>query len=143
MLCGKIKKAAGGTHYHHRSYCNFFVIGIVTATGDSSTDSSTPTVEAGASDTDESTPAADTSTESVSQEYKNALSKAETYSDMMYMSKAAIYDQLTSEYGEGFSADAAQYAIDNVKADWKANALKKRKHIIKTCLCPSPQFTTS
>ena len=44
----------------------FFVIGIVTATGDSSTDSSSPTVEAGTSDTDESTPAADTSTESVS-----------------------------------------------------------------------------
>ncbi len=31
---------------------------------------------------------------------------------MMHMSKAGIYDQLTSEYGEGFEADAAQYAID-------------------------------
>jgi hypothetical protein len=27
--------------------------------------------------------------------------------------------------GGQFSAEAAQYAIDNVKADWKANALKK------------------
>ena len=62
---------------------------------------------------------------------ENALSKAETYSDMMYMSKAAIYDQLTSEYGEGFAADAAQYAIDNVKADWKANALKKAETYYK------------
>ena len=108
-----------------------FVIGIVSATGDGSTDTSTPTVEAGASDSDESTPAADTSTESVSQEYKNALSKAETYSEMMHMSKAGIYDQLTSEYGEGFSADAAQYAVDNVKADWKANALKKAETYYK------------
>ncbi len=33
---------------------------------------------------------------------------------MMHMSKAGIYDQLTSEYGEGFEADAAQYAIDNL-----------------------------
>ena len=45
----------------------------------------------------------------------------------MHMSKAGIYDQLTSEYGEQFSAEAAQYAIDNVTADWNANALEKAK----------------
>ena len=43
---------------------------------------------------------------------------------MMHMSKAAIYDQLTSEYGGKFPAAAAQYAIDNVNADWNYNALK-------------------
>lgn len=58
-------------------------------------------------------------------EYKSALNKAKDYSDIMSMSKAAIYDQLTSEYGEKFSPEAAQYAIDNVKANWNANALKK------------------
>ena len=46
---------------------------------------------------------------------------------MMHMSKAGIYDQLTSEYGEGFEADAAQYAIDNLDVDWKKNALEKAK----------------
>ena len=45
----------------------------------------------------------------------------------MYMSKAGLYDQLTSEYGEKFPAEAAQYAIDNVKADWNKNALEKAK----------------
>ena len=45
----------------------------------------------------------------------------------MHMSKKAIYDQLTSEYGEQFPADAAQYAIDNMTADWYANALEKAK----------------
>lgn len=60
-------------------------------------------------------------------EYASALVKAQTYSDMMYMSKAGLYDQLTSEYGEQFSAEAAQYAIDNVSADWNANALAKAK----------------
>ena len=43
----------------------------------------------------------------------------------MYMSKASIYNQLTSEYGEKFTPEAAQYAIDNLDADWNANALKK------------------
>lgn len=60
-------------------------------------------------------------------EYKNALKKAESYSNMMHMSKKGIYDQLVSEYGEGFAADAAQYAIDNINADWNANALAKAK----------------
>ena len=46
---------------------------------------------------------------------------------MMHMSKQGIYDQLTSEYGEKFPADAAQYAIDNVEADWNVNALEKAK----------------
>lgn len=60
-------------------------------------------------------------------EYTSALVKAESYSEMMHMSKAGIYDQLTSEYGEQFSAEAAQYAIDHVQADWNANALEKAK----------------
>ena len=61
----------------------------------------------------------------VPQEYKNALAKAESYNSLMNMSKQAIYDQLTSEYGEGFPAEAAQYAVDNLQADYNANALAK------------------
>lgn len=57
----------------------------------------------------------------------NALAKAESYSSLMYMSKAKIYDQLTSNYGEGFDKEAAQYAIDNIEADWNYNALQKAK----------------
>jgi len=60
-------------------------------------------------------------------EFQNALYKAQLYSETMHMSQRGIYDQLTSEYGEGFTAEAAQYAIDNIKADWKANALEKAK----------------
>ena len=60
----------------------------------------------------------------VPKEYRSALKKAKMYSDTMHMSKEGIYDQLTSEYGEKFSPESAQYAIDNVKADWNKNALK-------------------
>lgn len=45
----------------------------------------------------------------------------------MHMSKQAVYDQLVSPAGEKFPPAAAQYAIDNVQADWKANALAKAK----------------
>lgn len=48
------------------------------------------------------------------------------------MSKAGVYDQLTSEYGEKFPAEAAQYAIDNMEADWKQNTLKKAESYQET-----------
>src|SRR5699024_9649331 len=72
-------------------------------------------------------PAEDEDDSSVPAEYTSALTKAETYSDMMHMSKKGIYEQLTSEYGEDFSDEAAQYAIDNVEADWNQNALEKAR----------------
>ena len=75
----------------------------------------------------EETTEATEATEAVSQEFKNALSSADTYANMMNMSKDAIYDQLISEYGDQFPEDAAQYAVDNVQADWNANALAAAK----------------
>ena len=65
--------------------------------------------------------------EEVPKEYKSALRKAKVYSDTMSMSKAGLYDQLTSEYGEKFTEEEAQYAVDNLDANWKENALKKAK----------------
>ncbi|MEY8282901.1 Ltp family lipoprotein [Lachnospiraceae bacterium 50-23] len=67
----------------------------------------------------------ETENNDVPKEYQSALEKAQMYSETMFMSKQGIYTQLTSEYGEKFSAEAAQYAVDNLEADYKANALKK------------------
>ena len=63
----------------------------------------------------------------VSQESKNALKKAELYGNTMHMSKAGVYYQLTSDFGEKFSKEAAQYAINNAKIDYKKQALEKAK----------------
>lgn len=82
----------------------------------SGTDLQIPAIEQAASDNQD-----------IPAEYQNALSKANDYSNSMYMSKAAIYNQLTSAYGEHFSPEAAQYAIDNIVADWNSNALQKAK----------------
>lgn len=65
-------------------------------------------------------------------EYKNALKQAENYSKTLHMSKQGIYDQLTSEYGGQFPAEAAQYAIDNMTADFKQNALEQAKNYQET-----------
>ena len=72
--------------------------------------------------------AGNSSSGTVTQEYKNALSKGLQYANQLHMSKKGVSDQLTSSYGEGFPADAAQYAIDNMTGvDWNANALEKAK----------------
>ncbi|MEK5417313.1 hypothetical protein BSK49_19185 [Paenibacillus odorifer] len=70
--------------------------------------------------------------ESVPREYKAALKQAGSYAETLNMSKAGIYDQLTSEYGANFPPEAAQYAIDNIVVDWKENALKSAQSYAET-----------
>ncbi|KDP90564.1 MULTISPECIES: Ltp family lipoprotein [Clavibacter] len=88
----------------------------------------TPTPEVTEPVAEESTAAAaEPAAPAVPAESATALIKAETYANGLDMSKAALYDQLTSEYGEKFTPEAAQYAVDNVQADWNANALGKAR----------------
>ena len=73
----------------------------------------------------EAAPVAAEPDNSVPTEYRSALRQADTYANSMHMSRQGLYDQLTSQYGGQFTAEAAQYAVDNVTADWNANALEK------------------
>lgn len=58
------------------------------------------------------------------EEYKAALAQANSFSDTLALSKAAIYDMLVIGYGDEFSKGAIEYAMNNLKADFKLNALK-------------------
>jgi hypothetical protein len=89
--------------------------------------SSTPSTSSNVEDANTQPAATETEQPEVPAEYKSALNKATSYANAMHMSKQGVYDQLTSDYGEKFSKEAAQYAIDNVKADWNKNALAKAK----------------
>lgn len=107
------------------------IFAISSGSGNKST-SSTPKTES-ASTSQQQSKTGDTAktsqspaTPDVPQEYKSALAKAKTYSDMMHMSKQGIYAQLTSE-ADQFKPEAAQYAVDNLQADYSANALAKAK----------------
>ncbi|UTH14736.1 Ltp family lipoprotein [Macrococcus equipercicus] len=64
-------------------------------------------------------------------EAEKALNKAKQYSDTMYMSKKGIYNQLTSQ-ADQFKPEDAQWAVDNLKADYKKNALEKAKQYAET-----------
>jgi len=107
------------------------VIGIFGSTGSkngTSIPSSTTTENSVTTNTQANTKEEQpTATPAVPTEYRSALNKATTYANTMHMSKKGVYNQLVSEYGEKFSPEAAQYGVDNVKADWNANALAKAK----------------
>ena len=83
--------------------------------------------DAAAKATADAAAAAATARANAPAEYKSALAQATSYANIQHMSKQGVYDQLVSQYGGQFTAAAAQYAIDNVTADWNANALAKAK----------------
>ncbi|WP_304502068.1 Ltp family lipoprotein [Brachybacterium sp. FME24] len=81
----------------------------------------------------EEAPAEDAPAESeVPAEHTSALNSAQSYSDLMHMSKQGLFDQLTSEYADQFSDEAAQYAVDNVDTDWNENALASAESYSET-----------
>ena len=61
----------------------------------------------------------ETTVNSIPLKYYQALNRANAFSNTMHMSKADIYDQIISAYGDNFSADAAQYAVDHLTNVWE------------------------
>ena len=46
----------------------------------------------------------------------------------MHMSKEGIRQQLISEYGDQFTSEEADYAVENLDAAWNENALETAKN---------------
>jgi hypothetical protein len=55
---------------------------------------------------------------------EQAVESAQSYVDFTSFSKAGLIGQLTSEYGEGFEKKDAEFAVDNIDVDWKAEAVE-------------------
>ncbi|HCU79038.1 MAG TPA: hypothetical protein DGU37_11170, partial [Microbacterium sp.] len=57
---------------------------------------------------------------------QNAIRSARSYLDFTAFSRAGLFEQLTSEYGEGFEAADAEFAIAHLEqnglVDWNAEA---------------------
>ena len=110
-------------------------VGAIVAVGmfGACSDSTTPDVQSAPAASTAAAPAGDAPSASapagdVPAEYESALAKARSYAENMHMSKAAVRDQLVSEYGESFPKAAADYAMANLTGiDWNANALAKAK----------------
>ena len=62
--------------------------------------------------------------EAVPFEYEQALKSAQNYVDTLHFSRQGLKQQLTSEYGSGFSEEAAEYALEHVDVDYKEEAVE-------------------
>ncbi|GAA1846860.1 Ltp family lipoprotein [Microbacterium koreense] len=55
---------------------------------------------------------------------ENALRAAESYLEFSSFSRQGLIDQLSSEYGSGFTVEDSTWAADAVGADWNAEAVE-------------------
>ena len=56
-------------------------------------------------------------------ENMDALAEAQEFLDYGPLSRKALYETLCGDYGMGYSESAAEYAVDNVEANWNEMAL--------------------
>lgn len=123
-MCVSLFNPSSSSYNYDSDFLNIVnTVKVDNSTNSSSSASSAPS----SSKATVSSKAPVSSTPSVPIEYKNALASAETYVNTMHLSKRGVYDQLTSEYGDKFSNQAAQYAIDNIQVDWNKIALASAK----------------
>ena len=55
---------------------------------------------------------------------QNAIREAESYLEVSAFSKKGLIEQLSSQYGAGFSKADATFAVNNITVNWKAQAVK-------------------
>lgn len=64
---------------------------------------------------------------------KQAIDSAESYLNMgSGFSKAGLYHQLHSQYGAGFSAQLAHFAVNHIKVNWFHQAVLSARSYMKT-----------
>lgn len=128
----RVVKRGGCLKWFGIALALFFVVSVIASMGEEdNTPSSTQSTSVASTEQPAEQEETDEQEDNVPTEYKNALKKGESYAKTMHMSKQGVFEQLTSEYGEGFPEDAAQYAIDNLDIDWNENALKKAQSYYK------------
>jgi len=113
--CGKDQR---GFFMRHKFLSGFIILILISILGGAADDNEQ-------SSSSNQTASSGTVSSNIPREYRSALKKAKTYAKTMNMSKIGIYNQLVSEYGENFPAEAAEYAMENISFNWKQNALKK------------------
>lgn len=60
----------------------------------------------------------------------NAVRSAQQYLSMSGFSRAGLIEQLSSEYGDGYSVTDATAAVDSLNVDWNDNAVKSARQYL-------------
>jgi hypothetical protein len=67
----------------------------------------------------------------VSVEKQNAVRSAQSYLELMPFSRKGLIRQLSSDAGEGYTLEAATYAVDSLRIDFNAQAYKSAKSYLE------------
>lgn len=62
---------------------------------------------------------------------RNAVRSAEQYLSMSGFSRAGLIDQLSSEYGNGYSVSDATVAVDSLNVDWNQQAVRSAQQYLE------------
>lgn len=73
---------------------------------------------------------ADPSRSEITLAMENALSAAEDYLDYSAFSRQGLIDQLSSSYGSDFDVEDATWAVDQLGADWKKQAVRAAREYL-------------
>ncbi|PRX11487.1 nucleoside phosphorylase [Actinoplanes italicus] len=75
---------------------------------------------------------AGTARKPLSVEYQNAVRSAESYLRNGVFSRKGLIEQLSSEAGEGFSLEAATFAVDSLEIDYNKQAVKSARSYLRS-----------
>ncbi len=98
-----------------------------------STVTEAPSSETAASAGSETAPTVPASTEPqvrLTPSEQQAVRSAEDYLSFMAFSRQGLIDQLSSEYGEGFTVEDATVAVDSLSVDWNSQAAKSAEEYL-------------
>jgi hypothetical protein len=59
------------------------------------------------------------------------VAKANDYLQFEAFSRTGLINQLSSQYGDGFSVADATYAVDHITVDWNEQAAKKAQSYLQ------------
>lgn len=68
--------------------------------------------------------------QSLSGPQKNAVRSAKSYLDMTGFSRAGLIDQLSSEFGDGYSVADATAAVDSLSVNWNEQAVRSAQQYL-------------
>lgn len=118
-------KSLEDARIHYNEFCKYITIDEPTEKQRKSAETTTTTTET-PKKTTTTTTTQETNSFTIGEE--NAIKQAQRYLDVLSFSRAGLYEQLTSEYGAGFSEQEASMAIsyleENGLVDWKEEAVE-------------------
>lgn len=68
--------------------------------------------------------------QSLTNPQQNAVRSAKQYLSVQGFSRKGLIDQLSSQYGDGYSVSDATVAVDSLRNDWNKEAVKSAKQYL-------------